>query len=156
MGYLHLINTLTNTIDKLTLSKEEKLQFKLQMQAQLQQAENELEESYRSELESRAEIIKAELAQGDKFTKRARPSIIYAGLIFIGIVHVIVPIIAAMNGAEQPGIELPDDFWWAWGTVVGVYGAGRTVEKLGVANKYTQAATGSGAYKSKKLTDAQG
>ena len=144
-----LITSLGDLIDRFTLSKEEKQQFKLEVQSQLLQAEQELEETYRAELEARTAVIKAEMAQGDKYTKRARPSIIYGGLICIFLVHVLLPTIAYIAGAgnNMPDIDLPQEFWWAWGTVVSVYGAGRTAEKMGVINKFTQAATGSGANK---------
>lgn len=76
--------------------------------------------------------------------------IVYAGLLFILIINVIVPIVyLIINGSVPNGqlIELPEQFWWAWGSVVGVYGAGRSAEKLGLANKVTQAITGSNASK---------
>lgn len=149
-GISDVVDSVGGLLDKFTLSKEEKEEIKLEMQSRLIQVENELEQTYRKELDARADIIKSEMAQGDSFTKRARPSIIYAGLIFIFIVHVLVPVIAYIGGTPNeslPVINLPEEFWWAWATVVGVYGAGRSAEKLGVTNKITNLATGSGAYK---------
>jgi hypothetical protein len=154
-----IINSVSGIIDRFTLSKEEKQEFKLEMQSRLMQKEKELEETYRTELESRADIIKSEMAQGDRFTKRARPTIIYGGLISIFIVYVLVPVIAYMAGAspdDMPGITLPDEFWWAWGTVVSVYGAGRSVEKIGVVNRATQLMTGSGINKANKSKRVEG
>ena len=148
-GASNFIDSITGAVDKFTLSKEEKNDFKLQMQDKLMELDRLAQETYQTELQSRADIIKAEMAQGDKFTKRARPMIIYVGLIFICLVHVIVPIIAfftnKMDGLNK--LTLPPEFWWAWGTVVSVYGAGRTAEKFGAANKVTQMITGSGAAK---------
>jgi hypothetical protein len=154
-----IIDSVGGIIDRFTLSKEEKREFKLEMHSQLMQMEKELEESYRTQIESRADIIKSEMAQGDRFTKRARPAIIYGGLIFIFIVYVLVPVIAYLSGAssdDMPQIKLPDEFWWAWGTVVSVYGAGRSVEKMGVTNRATQLITGSGTNKIKKSKIAEG
>lgn len=148
-GVSGIVDSVSGVIDKFTLSKEEKQEFQLEMQSKLMQIETELEKSYRTELDSRKEIIKAEMAQGDLFTKRARPSIVYMGLIFILIIHVIIPVIAYFIGTEpekMPDITLPDQFWWAWGTVVGIYGAGRSAEKMGITNKITNLATGSGAH----------
>ena len=159
-GVSDVIDSVGGVLDKFTLSKEEKEDIKMEMQSRLIQVENELEQTYRKELDSRADIIKSEMAQGDSFTKRARPTIIYAGLIFIFIVHVLVPVIAYISGTPNeklPVIELPAEFWWAWATVVGVYGAGRSAEKLGVTNKITNLATGSGAFKvNKKKVEAEG
>jgi hypothetical protein len=152
-GISDVVDSVSGVIDKFTLSKEEKEEIKLEMQSKLMQVEKEMEETYRTELETRSDIIKSELAQGDAYTKRARPTIIYAGLLFIFIVHVLVPVIAYIAGtnpSNMPDINLPNEFWWAWGTVVGVYGAGRSAEKLGVVNKFTQAATGSGAFRATK------
>ncbi|WP_340113173.1 holin family protein [Maribellus mangrovi] len=145
-GITDVVDSVGNVIDRFTLSKEEKQEFKLEMQSRMMKLEGELEETYRKELDARQEIIKAELAQGDKYTKRARPTIVYSGLAFIFLVYVIVPVIAYISGAnEMPDIQLPNEFWWAWGTVVGVYGVGRSAEKMGITNKLTNYMTGSGA-----------
>ncbi len=152
-GVSDIIDSVGGILDKLTLTKQEKQEIKLEMQSRLMKMESELETTYRTELDSRAEIIKAEMAQGDKFTKRARPTIVYAGLIFIFIVHVILPIIAYITGndlSDVLDIKLPPEFWWAWGTVVSVYGAGRSAEKMGITNQITQLATGSGTNKVNK------
>ena len=149
-GVSGILGSVSGVIDKFTLSKEEKQEFQLQMQSRLMQIETELEKSYRMELDSRKEIIKAEMAQGDLFTKRARPTIIYVGLLFIFIVHVILPVVAYISGTpaeNMPMINLPSEFWWAWGTVVSVYGAGRSAEKMGISNTITNLATGSGVHK---------
>ncbi|MFW6371528.1 MAG: holin family protein [Bacteroidota bacterium] len=154
-----VVDSVSDIIDKFSLSKEEKQQFKLEMQSQLLKKEKELEETYRTELESRADIIKSEMAQGDRFTKRARPAIIYGGLIFISIVHVLVPVIAYIGGVpnnELPQIILPEEFWWAWATVVGVYGVGRSAEKMGVTHRTTQFMTGSGVNKIIRNKKAEG
>lgn len=145
-GITEVVSTVGDVVDRFTLTKEEKQEFKLEMQSSLMKLEGELEETYRKELDARQEIIKAEMAQGDLYTKRARPTIVYAGMLFIFFVYVLVPVIAYISGAsEMPKIELPNEFWWAWGTVVGVYGVGRTAEKMGVTNKLTNFITGSGA-----------
>lgn len=152
-GLSGIMDSVGDLIDKFKLSPQDKQDFKLELQGRLMQMEKELEESYRQELSARTEIIKAELAQGDTFTKRARPMIIYAGLLFIFIVYVLVPAIYLMSGADLTNpkatnlINLPGEFWWAWGTVVGVYGAGRTAEKYGAASRLTNIITGSNAYR---------
>lgn len=43
--------------------------------------DHEANETMRVELESRARMVEAEMAQGDKFTKRARPGVVYGGMI---------------------------------------------------------------------------
>jgi hypothetical protein len=158
-GISEVVDSVSGVVDKFTLSKEEKLQFKSEMQSRLIQIESELEKTYRAEIDARAEIIKTELAQGDKYTKRARPTIIYSGLGFIFLVYVLIPFIAYISGtpsAEMPDIALPNEFWWAWGTVVSIYGAGRSAEKIGITSKITELATGSGANKINDLIKIEG
>ena len=149
-GASDLIDSISNTVDKFTLSKQEKQDFKLEVQQKLLEADRMASENYQKELETRADIIKAEMAQGDVYTKRARPTIVYVGLLFIFIVHVLVPTITFFCDESfdtENVIELPEAFWWAWSSVVGIYGVGRTAEKYGSANKITQLMTGSGANK---------
>ncbi len=66
----NLFQGVGDIIDQFKLSPEEKQRFKLEMESMLMQKEQQLEETYRQELTSRADIIKAEMAQGDAYTKR--------------------------------------------------------------------------------------
>jgi hypothetical protein len=86
-------------------------------------------EAQKEETRAKAEIMKAELQQGDNYTKRARPTVVYAGLLFIFLNYVIFPAITFFTGRGMPQIQMPEAFWWAWSSVVGVYSIGRTVEK---------------------------
>jgi hypothetical protein len=87
-------------------------------------------------VQAKASIMDAEMPQ-EEFTKRGRPTIIYAGLAFIGLVHVAFPILAWIvlmlkgDPVVLPQLSLPTDFWLAWGGVVGVYVMGRSSEKNG-------------------------
>lgn len=91
---------------------------------------------------SEQDIIVAELEQDDKFTKRARPSVIYFGLIIIFINHVVAPFVTLFAREEMVSIYLPEQFWWAWGSVLSVYILGRSGEKMGMKNKFTSMASG--------------
>jgi len=155
-GFSKILEGASSLIGKFKLSPKEKKDLELELQSLLQQQQAELEDSYRKEVDAKMEIMKAELAQGDAYTKRARPTIIYAGLIFIFIIHVLLPFIAYIKGGNPPRIELPDNFWWAWGSVVSVYGIGRSLEKFGTQNEITNAITGSQAYKLNQEKSAKG
>lgn len=105
-------------------------------------------------------IIVAEMTQSDNYTKRGRPTIIYAGLAFIFLVHVFAPILfkllifakanvsvdqlAQLQSIQK--LSLPAEFWWAWGSVVSIYSIGRTWEKnganQGILGKVTSLITG--------------
>ncbi|MBU4154547.1 MAG: holin family protein [Proteobacteria bacterium] len=91
----------------------------------------------------RAEVIKAEMSQGDDYTKRARPTIVYAGLTFIALVHVIFPIVAWFTKEQLPALALPSDFWMVWGGVCSVWMIGRSAERvMGGDSKIISAITG--------------
>ncbi|MBF0549733.1 MAG: hypothetical protein HQK60_04285 [Deltaproteobacteria bacterium] len=93
-------------------------------------------------------VMVAELQQSDIYTKRARPTVVYAGTaIFIwnGIVGPLIAWIASVYGSQiimPPVLNLPNEFWLAWGGVVGTYSIGRSLEKTGSTNKVVQAITG--------------
>ena len=90
----------------------------------------------------KAEVIKAELSQGDTYTKRARPTVVYMGLFFIFLVHVIFPIAAFYYQQKMPTLSLPSEFWYTWGGVCSVWMIGRTMERTGVANNILSAISG--------------
>jgi hypothetical protein len=86
---------------------EDKLKASIELEKMLNDRENIL-------VQAKASIMTAEMNQEDKYTKRGRPTIIYAGLAFIGLVHVVFPIIAwaalMLKGGPitLPAIALPD------------------------------------------------
>ena len=90
------------------------------------------------------QIMLAELSQGDNFTKRARPAVVYAGLFFILLIHVVAPLVAFFHGdmANLEKLKLPDEFWWAWTGVVSVWVFGRSYEKVNSPSVISQAITG--------------
>ncbi len=112
-----------------------KMQAQMVIEQAIQQRENTVVEAQKS-------IIVAEMQQGDDYTKRARPTLVYAGLIFIFLVHVFLPIIAFYKGGPIPVLSLPEEFWWAWGSVVGIWSIGRSIERNGVGGKIVGAITG--------------
>jgi len=123
-------------------TEAEKTAAKLQLQQMLEVRENTIVETQRA-------VMTAEMAQGDAFTKRARPSIVYFGLLAIGLVHVLLPVLAWVSLVatgkaltNMPNIQLPSEFWFTWGGVCSVWIVGRSTERFGIANKITAAITG--------------
>jgi len=127
--------------------------------AQMVEAREERRDSYKRD------IIVAELQQSDLFTKRARPSVIYSGLIFIALNYFIFPFIIDMfqcclilgignitadqvkQLSELGKFQLPNQFWVAWTSICSVYAWGRSQEKKGksdneIINKVVSAITG--------------
>jgi hypothetical protein len=117
------------------MSEEDKAKAQLEVQRMLQEREHTLIEAQRS-------IMVSEMSQGDAFTKRARPMIVYCGLLFIFLVHVIFPIVTWLTKESVPALALPGEFWWAWTGVCGVWIIGRSMEKNGAANKVVKMITG--------------
>ena len=117
------------------MTDAEKAVTQIQIQELLERRENKVIEAQKS-------IIVAEMQQGDNFTKRARPSVVYMGLVFIGLVHVIFPIATFITKEQMPALSLPTEFWWAWTGVCGVWMIGRSAEKRGIQNKLVDLITG--------------
>lgn len=117
------------------MSDAEKAQAQIQLQEMLQKRENLLIDAQKS-------IIVSEMQQGDAFTKRARPSLVYAGLLFIFLVHVAFPILAYLSKETLPALSLPEEFWWAWSGVCGVWVLGRSAEKRGTTGRLASLITG--------------
>ena len=129
-----IVKPVTDLIDNLTTSDQEKLELKNKL--------TEIENVYKSKLleyesaiaESKKEVMLAELKQEDLYTKRARPTVLYAGLVILFINNVLLPWVSYFIGYNVPTINLPSEFWLAWGGVAGVYAFGRTKEKLRIKN----------------------
>jgi hypothetical protein len=145
-------------VEQFHLSEADKKQFQIQMEALLQQRDAQIQDSVRAEMDARQKVIVAELQQDDTYTKRARPSVVYAGLAFIFINYVLIPGVQYLTGhasahcqqngqpaicAVDGGITLPQEFWWAWAGVVGTWSIGRSFEKVGISNRATRMITGS-------------
>ena len=78
------------------------------------------------EMVSRESVVRAELGQDDKFTKRMRPTIGYVGLAMIVIVHALLPALSVIAQRPMPTFSLPPEFWLAWGGYVSTYAIGRS------------------------------
>jgi len=117
------------------MTDAERAEAELGLQRLLQERETTVIEAQRS-------IIVSEMQQGDAYTKRARPTIVYAGLVFIFLVHVFLPGYAFFFNKAVPALTLPEEFWWAWGGVCSVWVIGRSTEKQGMKNKLVGMITG--------------
>lgn len=95
------------------------------------------------ETEAKERILVAELTQGDNFTKRARPTVVYSGLGIVFINHMVLPWISFFLGMNIPIIDIPDIFWTGWSGIVMTWSIGRTMEKRGSENKLVKLITGS-------------
>ena len=129
--------------DKFIETPDEKREFREKLQEFAQKKDSELQQTIRQELESKEKIIIAEMAQGDNYTKRARPTLIYAGMLIIFFNYCLIPAIQSIFGTSPSPFAIPDEFWLVWGGAVSVYSIGRSAEKRGMKNSLTNLSTGS-------------
>jgi hypothetical protein len=90
----------------------------------------------------RNKVLLAEMQSNDSFTRRARPTVVYAGLVFIFLLHVALPFFAFIAGSAPPTHVLPEEFWWSWTGVVSVWVLGRSYEKVNVPGAINKAIVG--------------
>lgn len=144
-----LINSVGQIIDNLHTSDEEKTDAKIRLVAGFTEFAKQADVAYQKELEVRRDVIVAELNQTDNYTKRARPTMLYAGMLFVGLNYVVAPLFGrmvavirafwelspaqalALSNMSEPLANLPSEFWAAWGGVAGVYVLARSGEKTG-------------------------
>ena len=138
-----IVDTIGNVADKFIQTPDEKAAFKVEIEKVLQKRDSEIEQTIRAELQAKEKIIVAEMTQGDNYTKRARPTLIYFGLVVIAFNYCLVPVIQLLMTVDVVPFDLPAEFWMAWGGAVSVYSVGRSMEKRGGRNRFTQAAVGS-------------
>ena len=137
-GAKGLLDGISGIIDGVTTTDEEKDAAKLRIRQLIHTEKIEVEKTIRRELEAKERILIAELQQSDGYTKRARPSIVYAGLLIA-----LGSAVAKMLGSDiDPAQLVPVEFWWAWGGVTGTWVVGRSMEKRGVSNGFTKKVTG--------------
>lgn len=129
-------STLVKRVFPPKMTDAEKATAQIRLQDMLEKRESSLIDAQKS-------IIVSEMQQGDNFTKRARPTLVYCGLLFIFLVHVLFPIAAFFTGKPMPAsLGLPPEFWWAWSGVCGAWIIGRSAEKRGVTGKLVNMITG--------------
>lgn len=120
------LDSVTALISQFHMSPEEKAQAQ-QAIADASQKAQLAAQDYDVQLNAIAgQNIRAEAQSGDSFTMRARPSVIWMGNLFVLWNWGIVPLL----GHGHTPANIPDAFWWTWGTVVTGYVFSRGAEKI--------------------------
>jgi hypothetical protein len=99
-------------------------------------------EDFAVELGAKERIMIAELEQGDNFTKRARPFVIYTGPVIV-VLLILMHYVCVF--AKIPIPPTPDFVPWylgAWASYGSIYAVGRTIEKYGGGSNLTKMVTG--------------
>lgn len=137
-----LAKGLVNRFFPPAMSDTEKAAAQIQIEQMLEQREAALIDMQRS-------VITAEMSQGDNYTKRARPTIVYFGLGAIGLIHVLLPMLAWLiltvmgKPIVLPTIQLPEQFWFTWGGVCSIWVISRSSERRGQSSQMLSLITGS-------------
>ena len=138
-----ILKGLSSVIGKFKMDPAEKKALELEAERLVHAKFLAVQNEAMAELQAKERIIVAELSQGDNYTKRARPTIIYAGL-FIIFANWLAGVIAALGWPSVDLPSIPVEFWVTWGGVTGTYSIGRSAEKRGIENAFTRLVTGNG------------
>lgn len=137
-----IIKSIGETVDRFVTTDAEKLALNNEMAKIILQHMQTIESSVQVEMEAKAAVMQAEMQSGDSYTKRARPTVVYFGLVAIGLNYVVGPWLAYLVGVTPPTIELPEQFWMTWGGVCAVWFIGRSAERRGAQNQVIKMITG--------------
>lgn len=112
------------------------LQLKLELTKLQNDLQTKMSDAVTGDLANQRELIKAELSNEDPYVRRARPTIIWVGIIIFLFNYALLPFITTMvqlfgGGFSFVPITLPTEFWGVWGIYTGGYAYLRTREKQG-------------------------
>ncbi len=141
-GVGEVVDKLAGAADRFITTDAERAQLRLEFEKVLQARDSETEQTLRAELGAQERILIAELQQDDNYTKRARPTVVYFGLGVIGFNFCLIPTLAWLLGTAPPAMNLPDEFWYAWGGVTGLYAYARSGEKSNARGSAVDITTG--------------
>jgi Holin of 3TMs, for gene-transfer release len=149
-----LLDGAANIIGKFVEDPNKAAAAKLEIQKMVTSQIGEKENTLRTTMQARERVIVAELNQSDNYTKRARPTVVYFGLLLIAFNYCVVPLATLfVASVGLTTLELPTEFWAAWGGIVATWSIGRSAEKVGVKNKLTNKITGNKSKPAKKKDD---
>jgi holin (3TMs family) len=129
------LDSLKGLIGEFHLSKEDQAKFseaidanKTVIDAKQIEYQEKLEDSYQTELNTASANIRAEMATGDKFTVRARPSYIYWCELILGVNFILFPLLG------KTPVNFPDALYWLFGTCILGYTGARSWDKRTLMN----------------------
>ncbi len=137
------VSKVMNSVAKFGEGHLGKKELKLELEKLISADNNRIHDEITAELGAKERVLIAELSQGDKFTKRARPMVVYTGLAVLVLNHVILPWSNHfLTTNDIPAINIPMEFWIGWSGIVATWSIGRDTVRNGIKNKFTQFATG--------------
>jgi len=138
------IEGIGNTIKQFVTTDADRMKLQQEMEKIILEGNTQLEETLRTELGAKERILVAELQQGDNYTKRARPTVVYVGIGAIIYNYCIAPSVGFFTSSSIIDLPLPTEFWLAWGGIVSTWSIGRSFERTSnKVNKVSSLITGS-------------
>lgn len=141
-GAGQLLKTVDQVIDNVTTTTEEKMNLELakerlrfEILKTTSLMEQKAAELVQKDLAGVREQAMAELKSEDSYVRRARPSIIWVGIAVFVVNYIILPAVSFISGKVFAPVQLPDAFWYTWGSITGGYAFLRTLEKTGTKLK---------------------
>lgn len=141
-GTQGIVSGIGDVVDRFVTTGDEQNAMKLELEKVVTARMAMASEQANTEMQAKERIIVAELNQGDRFTKRMRPSLGYFGMLVIFYNYCVVPTVGLFSAMPVEPFSLPTEFWIAWGGMMATYSVGRSMEKRGDGNKVTNAITG--------------
>jgi len=142
-GAAQLLKTVDQVIDNVTTTQEEKMKLdiaKEQLRFEILQVTSLMEqkaaELVQKDLEGVRQQAMVELRSEDPFVRRARPAIIWTGVAVFVVNYIVMPAAGFVLSKTVTPVQLPDMFWYTWGTITGGYAFLRTLEKTGTKIKF--------------------
>lgn len=135
-GVREVVGGVVSVFDDLHTSPEERAELEARVGEIVNERMRVVQEGVRGRMEMVARVIEAEAKHGNAYTKAARPSIVYTGLL----IHAANALLPLLGFGEQ--IEVDPNFTYVWGGVCSVWVAGRSAEKMGHYGKVSSAITG--------------
>ena len=118
-----IVKTVGGIVDSVITTDEERMELKLKMTEILEKYDAQQKESV-------AKIVASEMASGDKYVSRARPSLLYFFIFFISVNWVLIPLLSFFGVAKIPEIRLPNEIWQVFMVFFSIYAVGRSTEKI--------------------------
>lgn len=137
--------------DRFITTDEDRLRFLHEAEKLITERMKARSDAAQAQMQASERVMVAELQSGDPYVSRTRPMLARWGLYTIMFNYAAVPLVsrfAAVLGAdvEIGPLEMPTEFWVAWGGVVGTWTLSRGFEKAsGTSNALSRALSGSRA-----------
>ena len=141
-GAEKLVTSVGGAVERFAAGHLGKKELTLEVEKLVAARDSEIEKTLQAELGAKERIMVAELTQGDKFTKRARPMILYSGPVIVIAVSAMHYIAFYMGMEPPPMPEILTWFMGTWGAIGSTYVVSRTMDKRGNGNKLTKMLTG--------------